>query len=76
MCDSPDEAARVESQMKLVARPMYSNPPVHGALLVKTILQDPALKARWFEVRWLLGGAILAPACTLRRRRFNEKGAL
>ena len=27
MCDDADEAARVESQMKLLARPMYSNPP-------------------------------------------------
>ena len=31
MCDDADEAARVESQMKLLARPMYSNPPLHGA---------------------------------------------
>ena len=30
---------------------MYSNPPLHGALLVKTILQDGALRAQWFNVR-------------------------
>lgn len=40
---NPDEAARVVSQMKLVIRPMYSNPPRHGARLVSTILQDPQL---------------------------------
>lgn len=54
VCNSPEEAGRVESQMKAVARPMYSNPPLHGALLVKTILQDPELKSQWFkEVRMM-----------------------
>ena len=38
-----DEAKRVQSQMKLVIRPMYSNPPRHGARLVSTILSDPQL---------------------------------
>ena len=31
MCSSPAEAVAVESQLKLVARPMYSNPPLQGA---------------------------------------------
>lgn len=26
----------------------YSNPPLHGALLVHTVLSDPALKAQWY----------------------------
>lgn len=34
--------------MKLIARPMYSNPPLHGALLVANILQDPGLKQQWY----------------------------
>jgi len=38
-----DEAARVVSQMKVVIRPMYSNPPRHGARIVETILSDPKL---------------------------------
>ena len=38
-----DEAKRVVSQMKMVIRPMYSNPPRHGARLVSTILEDPKL---------------------------------
>ena len=36
---------------KAIARPMYSNPPLHGALLVSTVLHDPLLKAQWYEVR-------------------------
>lgn len=33
--------------VQALARPMYSNPPVHGALLVHTILADPELKKQW-----------------------------
>lgn len=40
-----DEAKRVVSQMKTVIRPMYSNPPRHGARIVTTVLEDPRLKA-------------------------------
>eukprot|EP00775_Hariotina_reticulata_P010765 gene10765-10921_t len=49
VCSSPAEAAKVESQMKLIARPMYSNPPLHGALLVSTILHDADLKQQWYQ---------------------------
>jgi len=38
-----EEAKRVVSQMKMVVRPMYSNPPRHGARIVTTILEDPKL---------------------------------
>lgn len=48
VCESPEEAKKVESQMKALARPMYSNPPLHGALLVHQILSDPALKQQWY----------------------------
>jgi aspartate aminotransferase len=44
------EASKVESQMKLIARPMYSNPPLHGALLVSKILHDNDLKQTWYQV--------------------------
>ncbi|URD98534.1 Aspartate aminotransferase [Musa troglodytarum] len=40
VCKSADVATRVESQLKLVIRPMYSNPPIHGASIVATILKD------------------------------------
>lgn len=33
-------AGKVESQLKLVIRPMYSNPPIHGASIVAAILKD------------------------------------
>jgi len=41
------EASAVESQLKILVRPMYSNPPVTGARIVSTILADPKLNAQW-----------------------------
>ena len=35
------------SQLKILIRPMYSNPPVYGARLVSAILSDPSLRAEW-----------------------------
>lgn len=37
----PEEAKRVESQLKVHIRPSYSNPPRHGARIVSKILADP-----------------------------------
>ncbi len=44
---SEDEAERITSQLKATARAMYSNPPIHGAHIVKRIMTDPALEAQW-----------------------------
>lgn len=47
VCSSSEEAARVMSQLKIIIRPMYSNPPVNGARIASTILRDKALRAMW-----------------------------
>jgi len=47
VCENADEASRVLSQLKIVIRTNYSNPPIHGAQIVATVLADPALRARW-----------------------------
>eukprot|EP01013_Petalomonas_cantuscygni_P010460 TRINITY_DN2355_c0_g1_i1.p1 TRINITY_DN2355_c0_g1~~TRINITY_DN2355_c0_g1_i1.p1 ORF type:complete len:440 (-),score=77.47 TRINITY_DN2355_c0_g1_i1:953-2272(-) len=44
-----DEATRVLSQVKILIRPMYSNPPIHGARIVSAILSDQQLTAQWSE---------------------------
>ena len=49
VCESQDEAARVMSQLKITIRTNYSNPPTHGAQLVATVLDTPALRAQWEE---------------------------
>ena len=47
VCASEEEKARVDSQIKIIVRPLYSNPPVHGARIASTILNDPALNKQW-----------------------------
>jgi aspartate aminotransferase len=42
-----EEAAKLESQLKILIRPMYSNPPVYGARVVSTILGDAQLNSQW-----------------------------
>jgi aromatic-amino-acid transaminase len=41
------QAKLVAEKVRLAIRTNYSTPPTHGALLVSTILTDPALRARW-----------------------------
>ena len=42
-----EEAARLLSQLKRVARTNYSNPPTHGGKIVVTVLGNPALRKLW-----------------------------
>ncbi|KAJ0439687.1 putative aminotransferase, class I/classII [Helianthus annuus] len=49
VCEDEKQAVAVKSQLQQLARPMYSNPPVHGALIVSTILSDPDLKQLWLK---------------------------
>ncbi|MDV5168270.1 amino acid aminotransferase [Photobacterium rosenbergii] len=41
------EATTAFSQVKSIARVIYSNPPAHGAAIVTEILNDAALRAEW-----------------------------
>lgn len=45
--ESAEEKKRVDSQIKILVRPMYSNPPIHGARIASTLLNDPALNKQW-----------------------------
>ncbi|XP_057537255.1 aspartate aminotransferase, cytoplasmic-like [Amaranthus tricolor] len=47
VCKTADVASRVESQLKLVVRPMFSSPPLHGASIVASILKDKDLYDEW-----------------------------
>ena len=47
VCESKEEAARVLSQLKIVVRTNYSNPPTHGGTVVATVLNNPELRAQW-----------------------------
>jgi aromatic-amino-acid transaminase len=47
LCTSKDEAARVLSQLKIVIRTNYSNPPTHGGAVVAAVLGSPEWRALW-----------------------------
>ena len=47
LCADKEEAARVLSQLKIVIRTNYSNPPIHGGAVVAAVLNDPARRAVW-----------------------------
>ena len=47
LCEDKEEAARVLSQLKIVIRANYSNPPTHGGQVVATVLNTPELRSLW-----------------------------
>ncbi|KAI6153542.1 pyridoxal phosphate-dependent transferase [Pisolithus tinctorius] len=54
-----EEGKRVDSQIKIIIRPMFSNPPLHGAHIANTILSDPELYQEWEgEVKGMAGRII------------------
>lgn len=49
LAESPEEKKRVDSQIKILVRPMYSNPPVNGARIASEILNTPELNQQWLS---------------------------
>lgn len=47
LCQDKDEAARVLSQLKIMIRTNYSNPPIHGGQICATVLNTPELRQLW-----------------------------
>ena len=47
LCNDKEEASRVLSQLKIVIRTNYSNPPTHGGAVVASVLNNPQLRALW-----------------------------
>eukprot|EP00919_Chromeraceae_sp_WS-2016_P075325 GHVR01178192.1.p1 GENE.GHVR01178192.1~~GHVR01178192.1.p1 ORF type:complete len:414 (+),score=84.05 GHVR01178192.1:34-1242(+) len=58
VCTTPAQAKNVISRVKLVIRPMYSSPPLHGALLLQGILSDPIKKKTWLDELKVISGRI------------------
>ncbi|KAJ2171746.1 aspartate transaminase aat1 [Coemansia sp. RSA 560] len=65
---SRDERARLESQLKILVRPMYSNPPVHGARIAARVLTDPELRSLWLSEVKLMADRIIGMRVALRSR--------
>ena len=48
LCSDEEEKKRVDSQLKILIRPLYSNPPIHGARIATHILNTPHLYNEWY----------------------------
>lgn len=47
LCQDKDECSRVLSQLKIMIRTNYSNPPIHGAMVCAMVLNTPELRTLW-----------------------------
>jgi len=48
VCGDATQKDKILSELKLIIRSMYSNPPRHGSSIVKTILSDDSLKNQYY----------------------------
>ncbi|XP_077992943.1 aspartate aminotransferase, cytoplasmic-like [Glandiceps talaboti] len=49
VANDPESILKIKSQLEKLARPIWSNPPNHGARVVATTLNNPALFSEWKE---------------------------
>ncbi|RDA92274.1 hypothetical protein CP533_5744 [Ophiocordyceps camponoti-saundersi (nom. inval.)] len=47
VCDNVEEKQKVDSQLKILIRPMYSNPPIHGARIAEKVMASRELREQW-----------------------------
>ncbi|MRD45833.1 amino acid aminotransferase [Caenimonas koreensis] len=47
LCQDAEETSRVLSQLKIMIRTNYSNPPTHGGQVCAMVLNTPELRALW-----------------------------
>lgn len=52
-------SAAVLSQLTLIVRAMYSNPPAFGARIVDAVLNDPILRKEWYECIKIMSNRII-----------------
>jgi len=74
VCEDEKQKSAVESQLKILVRPMYSNPPVHGARIISTILKDASLTASWRKEVKLMADRIIGMRQSL-VKNLKEKGS-
>ncbi|XP_063529451.1 aspartate aminotransferase, mitochondrial [Cydia strobilella] len=65
-CGDENTAKIIMSQLKIMIRVMYSNPPLYGARIVQTILNDQKLKDLWLKDVKLMADRIITMRAELR----------
>lgn len=66
--DAPQTIARIGSQLAILQRSEISNPPLYGARIVSTVLNDPELFTEWEENLRTMSGRIIAMRSVLRAK--------
>jgi len=72
ICNSKHEADTVMSQLKIVIRPMYSNPPIHGARIATEVLQNKSLRAQWLTEVKGMADRVISMRAQLRENLTKE----
>merc|ERR1711935_262730 len=72
VCPTKDAATKALSQLKMVIRPMYSNPPCHGAFIVDRIVRNPELLKEFLSEMKAVSNRIT----DMRKALYNEILAL
>jgi len=68
VCSKKESVPAVMSQLDVLIRNLYSNPPKHGANIVRTILSDKALTQEWHSELFAMSKRIQ----DMRAALFNE----
>mmetsp|Transcript_15854 Transcript_15854/g.31046 ORF Transcript_15854/g.31046 Transcript_15854/m.31046 type:complete len:429 (-) Transcript_15854:211-1497(-) len=63
---NPTNTKAVMSQLNILIRNLYSNPPKHGANIVKTVLKSPELTKMWREELSMMSNRIIEMRHALR----------
>ncbi|KAK4336934.1 hypothetical protein RND71_044088 [Anisodus tanguticus] len=65
-CKDKEEADKVMSQLKILIRPLYSNPPITGARIAEKILNSSDLYKIWLDDIKTMSGRIMSMRSKLR----------
>jgi len=68
LSESGQQVDNFKSQMTLIIRAMYSNPPSHGARIVDTVMKDPDMYQEWRDCIKIMAHRIISMRAGLRER--------
>jgi aspartate aminotransferase len=57
---SPEDVVKIRTQLVMIVRETWSNPPAHGGRIVSTVLNTPALYQEWLDTVKTMADRILA----------------